>query len=96
VVVLAGALLLMSLVWPRLDLDNPRRQVSGMATLVGSSGALLLAGGAHGLLMLTLAWSSSRPVAALAAEAGIFALTGLVSAAVVTVAPRRLKMLLLR
>jgi hypothetical protein len=95
-VALAGALLLMSLVGPRLDLDNPRRQVSGTATPVGSIGPLLPAGSAYGLLMLTLAWSSSRPVAALAAGAGIFALTGLVSAAVAPVAPRRLKMRLLR
>src|SRR5207248_1034454 len=34
VVALAGALLLVSLVWPRLDWDNPRRRVSGTATLV--------------------------------------------------------------
>jgi hypothetical protein len=70
--------------------------VSGTATLAGSIGGLLLAGGVYGLLMLTLVWSWSRPVAALAAEAGILALTGLVSAAVATVGPRRLTMLLLR
>ena len=93
-VALAGALLLVSLIWPRFDWDNPRRQVSGTATLAGTLGGLLLVGASGLLLVLTLAWAPSRPGAALVAGSGIVALTMLVSAAVVVVAPRRLAALL--
>jgi ABC-2 type transport system permease protein len=94
IVALAGALLLVSLIWPRFDWDNPRRQVSGTATLAGSLGGLLLVGANCLLLMLTLAWAPSRPAAALLTGGGVFTLSILVSAAVAVVAPRRLAAIL--
>jgi hypothetical protein len=43
IVALAGLLLLISLLWPRLDWDNPRGQMSSMAMLVGALGGIILA-----------------------------------------------------
>ncbi len=90
----AGGLLFVSLIWPRLDWDNPRRQVSGQASLVGGIGGLLLVGASAGLLILTLFLATSHPLLALASGAGLFALTGLISLLVFLLAPARLAALL--
>ena len=90
----AGMLLLVSLMWPRLDWDNPRKQVSTEASLVGGIGGLLLMSASGGLLVLTLFLSARHTLLALAAGAGLFALTGLVSLVVLLVAPARLQALL--
>ncbi len=94
IVALAGALLLVSLIWPRLDWDNPRRQVSGTASAVGALGGLVLVAVTCLLLVLTLAWSSSQPLAATATGIALFALPALVAAAVAVVAPSRLAALM--
>jgi len=90
----AGGLLFVSLIWPRLDWDNPRRQVSGQASLVGGIGGLLLVGASAGLLILTLFLATSHPLLALASGAGLFALMGLISLLVFLLAPARLAALL--
>lgn len=51
-VALSGGLITINLIWPRLDWDNPRRQVSGTASLVASIGGLALGGAVYGLLLL--------------------------------------------
>ena len=90
----AGALLLVSLVWPRLDWDNPRKQVSTQASLLGGLGGFALMAVSGGLLVLTLFLSARHPLLALAAGAALFALTGLVSVLVLLIAPARLEALL--
>jgi ABC-2 type transport system permease protein len=94
-VAVAGALLFVSLIWPRLDWDNPRRQVSSQASLVGVIGGLLLVGASAGLLILTLFLTPSHPLLALASGAGLFALTGLIALFVFLLAPARLAALLM-
>jgi ABC-2 type transport system permease protein len=96
VVALSGAELLLSLFWPRLDWDNPRQQVSGTASIAGLLGGLVLVAATGALYILTLAWFSDQPLAALATGLGIFALSGLVIATVAVLAPRRLDGLLVR
>ncbi len=91
----AGGLLFVSLIWPRLDWDNPRRQVSSQASLVGGIGGLLLVGASAGLLILTLFLAPSHPLLALASGAGLFALTGLIALLVFLLAPARLAALLM-
>lgn len=93
-VAMAGALLLVSLIWPRLDWDNPRRQVSMQASLAGSFGGLAYMAASGGLLVLTLFLAAPHPLLALACGAALFALTGLTSVLVLFVAPRRLQALL--
>ena len=93
-VALSGVLILVSLLWPRLDWDNPRKQVSLPASLLGGFGGLVLTVGIVLLLFLTLALAPERPLLAVAAGAGLFALLGLISAAVALYAPRRLAALL--
>ena len=90
----AGGLLFVSLIWPRLDWDNPRRQVSSQASIVGGIGGLLLVGASAGLLILTLFLATSHPLLALASGAGLFALTGLIALLVFLLAPARLAALL--
>lgn len=94
VVALTGGLLLINLIWPRLDWDNPRQQVSTMAMLVGAIGGLLLAAGTCLLLILSFVWSADHVFRSILATAGIFILTGLVIVVVERLAPRRLEMLL--
>jgi biotin transporter BioY len=89
-------MLLISLVWPRLDWDNPRRQTSGTASLVGAACGLILAGATCFLLVLTFIWSDSNAAGAWASGAGIFILSGLVIAVAAALAPRRLNALLHR
>lgn len=96
VVALSGAELLLSLIWPRLDWDNPRQQVSGTASLAGMLGGLVLVSATGALFLFTLAWSADQPVAAAATGLGIFVLSGLIIASVAVVAPRRLDGLLTR
>jgi ABC-2 type transport system permease protein len=56
-----GGLLLISLIWPRLDWDNPNRQVSIQAGLYGSFGGLLLTAGVVAALFCTLTGSGGLP-----------------------------------
>jgi len=93
-VALSGVLILVSLLWPRLDWDNPRKQVSLPASLIGGFGGLVLMVGIVLLLFLALALAPDRPLLAVASGAGLFALLGLISAAVALYAPRRLAALL--
>lgn len=74
-IAMVGALLALSLVWPRLDWDNPTRQVSIQAALYGTVGGLGLCGGTCALLATAIGWSSSQPAVALLAGIGIFVLT---------------------
>lgn len=96
VVALAGGLLLINLIWPRLDWDNPRQQVSTMAMLVGVIGGLILVAGTCLLLILSFVWSADHVYRTILATAGIFILTGLVIIVVERLAPRRMEMLLHR
>jgi hypothetical protein len=96
VAALSGAELLVSLIWPRLEWDNPRQQVSGTAILAGMLGGLVLVAATGALFILTLAWSADQPLAAVATGLGIFVLSGLVIACVSILAPRRLQTLLVR
>lgn len=96
IVALTGALLLISLIWPRLDWDNPRQQVSTMAMLVGAIGGLVLAAGTCILLILSFVWSADHLFRSILATAGIVILTGLVIVVVERLAPSRLEMLLHR
>lgn len=93
-VALAGALILVSLIWPRLDWDNPRRQVSTEANLIGGFGGLVLMGFCAALLVLTLLLADGNPLLAIASGAGLFVLTGLIILVVLLLAPARLQALL--
>lgn len=94
IVALAGGLLLVSLLWPRLDWDNPRRQASLIASLAGSIGGLLLAGATCVLFIVTVLVAGGNPLLAAIPGAAIFALTGAVTIVVAMLAPRRLDALL--
>ncbi len=96
VVALTGALLLINLIWPRLDWDNPRQQVSTTAGLVGMIGGLILAAGTCLLLILSFVWSADHFFRSILATGGIFVVTGLVIIIVERLAPRRLELLLHR
>ena len=94
-VALSGAALLASLVWPRLNWDNPSRQSSTTAGLVVSLAGLLLAAVTCALLILTFLWAPGQPLAALASGIGLCLLLGTVIAVVALAAPRRLNALLI-
>ncbi len=74
-IAMVGAMLTLSLIWPRLDWDNPSRQVSTQATLYGTVGGLVLGMGISALLAVVIGWSSSHPAIALLAGVGIFVIT---------------------
>lgn len=76
VMAMVGGALTLSLVWPRLDWDNPSRQVSIQALLFTAVGGLILSAGNCALLAVVLGWASSRPLIALAAGLGIFVING--------------------
>ncbi|MGH2345463.1 MAG: putative ABC transporter permease subunit, partial [Chloroflexota bacterium] len=76
VVAMVGAALTLSLIWPRLDWDNPSRQVSTQALLFTAVGGLILSAGTCALLAVVLGWASSRSLIAMAAGIGIFAING--------------------
>jgi ABC-2 type transport system permease protein len=86
----AAAALLASITWPRLNWDNPGRQVSLPASLASAFGGLVLVIGTCVLLGLTFAWWPDHTLAACAAGAGIFVLTGALIAVALAVAPSRL------
>ncbi|MGI8554223.1 MAG: putative ABC transporter permease subunit [Dehalococcoidia bacterium] len=94
IVALSGTLLLISLIWPRLDWDNPRRQVSTTASLVGGIGGLALVALVAGLLILTLVLAGRRSRLTPVTAAAIFLLIGLAIAIVAVEAPARLGALL--
>jgi len=96
IVAVGGELITVSLLWPRLDWDNPRQQVTALAFVVGDVGALIIAGGACVLLIVAFVVWSQIPWVAVIAAAGIFALTGAVSVIAWFLAPRRLQALLVR
>jgi ABC-2 type transport system permease protein len=94
VVALVGALLLVSLIWPKIDWDNPRRPTSATASIVGSLAGLAISGATTALLIFTF-WEIDRgSVTALIGAAGLVALPLLVIGAVVLLAPRRLALIL--
>ncbi|MGH2411793.1 MAG: putative ABC transporter permease subunit, partial [Chloroflexota bacterium] len=74
-IAMIGAMLNLSLIWPRLDWDNPSRQVSTQAVLYGTVGGLVLAMGICALLAVAIGWSSSHQAIALLAGVGIFVIT---------------------
>ncbi|HXT34179.1 MAG TPA: hypothetical protein VN837_01265 [Chloroflexota bacterium] len=74
-IAMVGALLTLSLIWPRLDWDNPSRQVSMQAALFGTVGGLIMCAGICALLAVAIGWSSSHPTTALLAGVGIFVIT---------------------
>jgi hypothetical protein len=71
-----GAALMLSLIRPRLDWDNPNRQVSTQALLFTAAGGLILSAGTYALPAVVLGWASSRPLTAPAAGVGIFVING--------------------
>jgi len=74
-IAMVGAMLTLSLIWPRLDWDNPSRQVSTQAALYGTVGGLIMCMGICALLAVAIGWSSSHPLTALLAGVGIFVIT---------------------
>jgi hypothetical protein len=77
-VAMIGGALTFRLIWPRLDWDNPNRQMSTQALLYTAVGGLMLSAGICALLAVVLGWASSRPVIALTAGIGIFVINGAV------------------
>ncbi|HVA92742.1 MAG TPA: hypothetical protein VNL71_23220, partial [Chloroflexota bacterium] len=93
-IAMVGAMLALSLIWPRLDWDNPSRQISTQASLFGTVGGLILSMGMCALLGVVLGWASSRPGIALLAGVGIFVITLGVSGISLIVGDRAMKGLL--
>lgn len=87
-----GGLLLIGLIWPRLDWDNPSRQVSMRAGLYGTIGGLLLAVGVVAALLFALTGSGGLPAPLYGGTA--VALPALVIGVAVTQAPRHFDALL--
>lgn len=79
-IAMIGAALMLSLIRPRLDWDNPNRQVSTQALLFTAVGGLILSAGTCALPAVVLGWASSRPLTAPAVGVGIFVINGGVGA----------------
>lgn len=94
VVALCGVLLLITLVYPRLDWDNPRRQVSTTASLLGMVTGFALAGIVVGLLLLTFHLGPQAPLTAAFVGLCLFALTAVAGSIAAARAPVRLQRLL--
>jgi ABC-2 type transport system permease protein len=94
IVALTGANILISLIWPRLDWDNPSRQVSGAARIAGLLIGMALSGAVYALVIFTLVWRSSRPLESTLCAIGIYAIVIAVAIAAAILTPRRLEMLL--
>jgi hypothetical protein len=88
----AGGLILIGLIWPKLDWDNPSRQVSTQANLYGTLGALLLTAGVLVLLLFTVTTTGPFPPAVY--TVAIFAITTPILGAALIYAPRRFDALL--
>jgi hypothetical protein len=94
IVALAGISLLASLIWPRLDWDNPRRQISGTASMVGSLAALLVGAACCGLLIRTITWPADQAAWAVLTGAALFAVCAVATGIVYVLGSRRLERLL--
>jgi Putative ATP-binding cassette len=93
-IALAGWLVCVGIVWPRLSADSSRRQIHGTALLVGPTTGVVLCGFVGWLLIAVYAGPHGKPWLAPAAGASIFAITGLIIAGVVFAGPRLLEELL--
>jgi ABC-2 type transport system permease protein len=94
VVAVCGAMLLITLIFPRLDSDNPRRQVSTAASLLGMIAGFALAGLVIGLLLLTFYLGPRSTPAAAIAGLCLFAILEFVTVIAAAGAPARLEALL--
>jgi hypothetical protein len=96
IIALAGLVISVNLIWPRLDSDNPRRQVSGTATLVSLVSEAIIGGFFCLLLVLTFNLWSHLPLVSLAAGLSLLLLTGAITSTTSVVGPRLLQALLTR
>ncbi|MDQ2743847.1 MAG: hypothetical protein M3Z66_16340 [Chloroflexota bacterium] len=55
IVALSGLMICLNLLWPRLRSENPRKQASLLAVLVGTAAEFIVAGAVLGLLVVALA-----------------------------------------
>lgn len=94
VIALNGMLLVLSLIWPRLDWSAPNRQVSGPAQFAGAFGGLALVGGICTLLVLILVSAPSDAARVAAGIGAMFALTIAISAAALAAGTYRMRRLL--
>jgi hypothetical protein len=94
IIALAGALISISLLWPRLHPDSARQPVSFTGCLAGSLTGGLLAGTVALSLVLTFTLGSSVPALSVLTVAGAVVLPGTVAGIVASVAPRILRSLL--
>jgi Putative ATP-binding cassette len=94
VIALTGGTILISLIWPRLDWDNPSRQVSGAARVGGLLAGIALSGVVYALVVLALIWRTSRPLDSTLCAIGIYLLVTVVAVVAAIMTPRRLEALL--
>jgi ABC-2 type transport system permease protein len=94
VVALGGAFLTVTLLWPRLEADNPRRQVSPAASFGALAVGVSLGGTVCLLLILTFVLWPLLPWLAIVTGLAIFLLTGAVTAAGLIAGSRLLQRLL--
>lgn len=96
VAALTGVMLCCTLMWPRLSADNVRRQVSGIALLVGGVAEVIVGGAVFTLLIVALSFLDTLPVAAAVALLGITVILGLVLIGVLLAGPPLLQRVLYR
>jgi ABC-2 type transport system permease protein len=94
VVALAALGLLINLLWPRLDVENPRLKASLTATIVSLACEMLVGLIATTLLILALAWWPDYPAAATLAGLALLLVTGSVIGATLVLGPRLLQHLM--
>lgn len=96
VTALTGVVLCCALIWPRLISENPRRQASGIAVLVGSLAELIIAGAVFTLLVIAISVWDTFPIAAVVALLGMAIILGLVLLGVLLAGPRLMQRVLYR
>jgi ABC-2 type transport system permease protein len=96
IIALAGLVISINLIWPRLDSDNPRRQVSGIATGVSLVSEFIIGSFFCLLLILTFNLWPHLPLISVAAGLSLVLLTGAITGTTSIVGPRLLQNLLTR
>jgi hypothetical protein len=96
VIALAGMVISINLIWPRLESDNPRRQASGVATTISLISEFIIGSFFCLLLILTFNLWSRLPLISLAAGLALLLLTGAITGTTSIVGPRLLQNLLTR
>jgi len=94
VVALAALGLLINLLWPRLDVENPRLKASLTATIVSLACEMLVGLIATTLLILALAWWPDYPAAAALAGLALLLVTGCIIGGALVLGPRLLQHLM--